>query len=572
MKETTKHRIKYPEGTDLVRNAAQQFEAMAQSIDDNIDDLPDTITQKVTAAQTAAEQAAADAKTYSGQTQTLQDAAVALLISGTGSTASALFSRADRVFDTVAAMKAVKLSNGMSVRTRGWYAVGDGGGTQYRVTDTSTGDLRSIAVGDGLYATVERVTGDIRQLGAQAGDDVGPIVNLLLKLVKTAYIPTGKWMLGTTIMVADSQCSIRGDGMNLSLLVAAKGMTAPMIQNQDTAGIDQFSMHGIGFVKQDATAFDTCMVRLYNGLYVTIDSCRFETADGTEKAEIQIGGKSAGWSAGTNVAKITGCRFHHAALTVRSYDSVIVNNEIWASGIGDITAALTLNGATNTLVMGNMLVGTGFKGGLYMIGASGSRVIGNYFDGSGDSMATADAISVHSCARLTIADNHMWRIKGCGLYAERMNTSNIQGNMFEDCDYWPELKNPDVKVVQDADNSSFSNNFVGNYHWRKTKADTTHASNVERDKASDPSPAYDVWNYDTNGITVITANHMYGNWYYAKTVGHSTAIKSMNNNDPLFSPQTNGVTKLLDVGSTYNQGGKVWFVDASGTPRAIATI
>lgn len=80
MKETTRHHIKYPEGTDLVRNASQQFQDMAQSIDDNIDDLPDTITQKVNDAQQAAEQAMQDAKKYSAAAQTLQDGAVSSLI------------------------------------------------------------------------------------------------------------------------------------------------------------------------------------------------------------------------------------------------------------------------------------------------------------------------------------------------------------------------------------------------------------------------------------------------------------------------------------------------------------
>lgn len=88
MKETPKHRIKYPEGTDLVRSAAQQFEAMAQSIDDNIDDLPDTITQKVTAAQQAAEAAAATAEKFGGQAQALQDEAVSALISSSQSLTS----------------------------------------------------------------------------------------------------------------------------------------------------------------------------------------------------------------------------------------------------------------------------------------------------------------------------------------------------------------------------------------------------------------------------------------------------------------------------------------------------
>lgn len=85
MKQTPKHKISYPEGTDLVRHASAQFEAMAQSIDDNIDDLPDTITQKVTEAQAKTEAAAAQAEKYGSQAQALQDGAVATLLSDTTS-------------------------------------------------------------------------------------------------------------------------------------------------------------------------------------------------------------------------------------------------------------------------------------------------------------------------------------------------------------------------------------------------------------------------------------------------------------------------------------------------------
>lgn len=76
MKQTPKHNIKYPEGTDLVRNASAQFEAMAVSIDDNIDDLPDTIIAKVNNATERTEKAAADAEKYSGAAVALQDGAI----------------------------------------------------------------------------------------------------------------------------------------------------------------------------------------------------------------------------------------------------------------------------------------------------------------------------------------------------------------------------------------------------------------------------------------------------------------------------------------------------------------
>lgn len=80
MKETPKHHIRYPDGTDLVRNASAQFKDMAQSIDNNIDDLPDTILVKVKDATARTEKAAADAEKYSGGAVAMQDGAVAGLL------------------------------------------------------------------------------------------------------------------------------------------------------------------------------------------------------------------------------------------------------------------------------------------------------------------------------------------------------------------------------------------------------------------------------------------------------------------------------------------------------------
>ena len=55
MPTTPRHGIKYPGANDLVRFASQQFQAMAESIDDNIDQLPDQITATLTDATRRAE-------------------------------------------------------------------------------------------------------------------------------------------------------------------------------------------------------------------------------------------------------------------------------------------------------------------------------------------------------------------------------------------------------------------------------------------------------------------------------------------------------------------------------------
>lgn len=50
MLETPRHHIKYPAGTDLVKNASTQFQAMAESIDNTLDVLPEQVADAVTTA------------------------------------------------------------------------------------------------------------------------------------------------------------------------------------------------------------------------------------------------------------------------------------------------------------------------------------------------------------------------------------------------------------------------------------------------------------------------------------------------------------------------------------------
>lgn len=81
MLETSRYHIKYPAGTDLVKDASGQFRQMAESIDDNIDTLPAKITDTVVNANEQAQQAAERAKEYAAQAGTLTDGAVNAILS-----------------------------------------------------------------------------------------------------------------------------------------------------------------------------------------------------------------------------------------------------------------------------------------------------------------------------------------------------------------------------------------------------------------------------------------------------------------------------------------------------------
>lgn len=91
MPTTPRHGIRYPGPTDLVRHASQQFQAMAESIDDNIDDLPAEITARVDDAATRAAASATAAQQAAATAGTLADSNMAVNINNSDSqTAAAL--------------------------------------------------------------------------------------------------------------------------------------------------------------------------------------------------------------------------------------------------------------------------------------------------------------------------------------------------------------------------------------------------------------------------------------------------------------------------------------------------
>ncbi|WP_311388626.1 hypothetical protein, partial [Bifidobacterium scardovii] len=88
-----------------------------------------------------------------------QDEAVAGFVAGEETATSlAVFTRADRVYDTVAAMKADRLLRaGMGARTRGYYTPGDGGAGMYKIADEpmhDASDIRDMRLVSGRYATL----------------------------------------------------------------------------------------------------------------------------------------------------------------------------------------------------------------------------------------------------------------------------------------------------------------------------------------------------------------------------------------------------------------------------------
>lgn len=85
MPQTSRHHIRYPGLNDLTRFAQQQFQAMAESIDDNIDDLPAQITDELNTATTNAKKWRDEAESFASQAGNISDEGVATLIRKNGS-------------------------------------------------------------------------------------------------------------------------------------------------------------------------------------------------------------------------------------------------------------------------------------------------------------------------------------------------------------------------------------------------------------------------------------------------------------------------------------------------------
>lgn len=118
-----------------------------------------------------------------------------------------------REVDTVSAMKAAPLSSGLAVRTRGYYAPGDGGGAEYLIktaaaygaTPDEYGD-HTLANGNIAVLQVEG-TANIKQFGAKADgatDDTNSL-EAALTAEKRVFVPTGTYILDNVSLPSDAE-------------------------------------------------------------------------------------------------------------------------------------------------------------------------------------------------------------------------------------------------------------------------------------------------------------------------------------------------------------------------------
>lgn len=127
---------------------------------------------------------------------------------------SALFSRFTRTFDTVADMQsALLLIQGMTCRTLGYHAAGDGGGATYRIASdggTANGmDIIGLSNGKKAFLVNSGDVYNVKKLGAY-GDDIHDDTNVFQYCAKNGviYVPDGKYKISDTIRLSYSMIGV----------------------------------------------------------------------------------------------------------------------------------------------------------------------------------------------------------------------------------------------------------------------------------------------------------------------------------------------------------------------------
>lgn len=112
--------------------------------------------------------------------------------------------------DTVSDIKSLDVDMGNMVFTSGFYTAGDGGGNAYVIRDNVTADNMAIfaTAKPGLFAVSISDDNNIAKYGAKAADgefDNGIVINRVLEIHSSAYIPKGLFSVKTPIKMVNER-------------------------------------------------------------------------------------------------------------------------------------------------------------------------------------------------------------------------------------------------------------------------------------------------------------------------------------------------------------------------------
>lgn len=458
------------------------------------------------------------------------------------------------------------------VRTLGYYAANDGGGADYRIVAQSFSDIRSLELKDGRFANILTDVGNIRQFGCKSGgtEDCAPTINSLLKIYSDVYIPDGTYSISTSIVLPGPNQLIRGQSSYNTKILVSQDVPAVSVPTKQRA--DFSTVRSLSFNVTSKT-YTSDLMSIPNSQTFTLDQVIVNGPDGADDCRIFIGDSSDGSKQPTYVATVRNCRFYHAHVELKSTDSYVVNNEIWATGLKNAKSALRLTGAHNTLVSGNQVVNStasNTEGAISLVNSMSIRLHGNYVDGSLVGYDTGIGIYSLSCSRVSMTNNLIWHARQSGLRIVDCNAWTIVGNSFDDCNYYNGPYS-DVVVLSGTQQSSFGNVIANNVFYREFRANEDHTSEVNRVIPDDKRAVINVTSNSSRLPTLVTGNVIQDPDKYLNAQ-YTGLVQSYGNNTILFSNRGNGVQNNGDVGNLFIDSGKLKVIAPNGSAVEIGTI
>ena len=442
-------------------------------------------------------------------------------------------------FDNVASMiVAENLIDGSYAKTLGFYSANDGGGATYKIRNITNDDvvdnmfIIEMSTSDDLIA--ELVKGNIvniKQLGAKGDDstDDSTVFQNALNKVEQIYVPNGNYIIENVIL--NDKNKIIGENKFLSIIKQKETSLNNPIFKSNYSGNTQLSDITLeNLTIQSSGERTSYPVQLLNCQCIVIDNCHIKR-EGTSTSNYHgvLIDKNTGFTGNNFLTKIKNSRFSQAKIKINSTDSYIINNEIWGN---NLDCALEIVNISNTNISQNEFIGGKVYGAIYITSSNeGLKIVNNYFDGSYNDIDTKYGIYGNELLKhSTISNNVFWRQKSGAIYLKGSELNVINGNTFEENDYY-NTGASDIEIV--GTQPSFNNVITSNTFFRNKYYNTSSQTVVDR-PTTNLTPIVKITNTSGYQASVVMNNTCSYVQYYGAGQFSGNIISRNNTSDRFF--------------------------------------
>lgn len=440
-------------------------------------------------------------------------------------------------FDNVQSMKqATNLIDGSYAKTLGYYEINDGGSALYKIREITNDDVIDDAFiielsDNSLIAELIYVNINIKQLGAK-GDGISDDTLYFQKGLnkeKEVYIPNSTYIIDNLIL--NSENKMIGENKYLTKLKQkSSSLNNPIIKTnyEDNIQLKNIAIENLTIESSgERTSFP---IQLLNCHGIIINNCHINQ-DGTSSSYLHgvLIDKNTGFSGQNYLTKIKNCRFSQSKIKINSTDSYIINNELWGN---NLDCALEIVNASTTNISQNEIVGGKIYGGIYVTSSNEAlKIINNYFDGSFNNVDTKYGIYGNELLKhSTISNNTFWRQKSGAIYLKSSELNIINGNIFEENDYY-NTGASDIEIVGTL--PSFNNIISNNTFFRNKYYDTNTSSTIDR-PTTNLTPIIKITNTSGYQASIVTNNTCSYAQYYGAGTFSGNVISRNNTSDKFF--------------------------------------